>query len=69
MYRTATTWYLHFDRIHLVTSDDFDLTRGFQGLRSVPRSVLDTIHVISSVLLQPDTATLPGESSDERVKI
>ena len=43
-----------------VTSDEFDLKRGYQRLKTVLRSSLDTIFVISLTSFQLDTAILHG---------
>ena len=68
MHCTDQNQNLHIDHFDLVAPDGLDLTRGHQNLRSVLRSILDTIHGVSSDLFQPDTATLPGESSDDSKK-
>ena len=66
MHRTTQTQNLHFDLYGLATWDDLDLTRGQGRLWMVIKSTVDTIHTVSSALLQPDMAILTGEASNGR---
>ena len=66
MYQATVTQNFKFDLFDLVTSDDLGLTQGHNGLRMVLRSIPDTIHVVPSDLFRSDTATLPGEASNDR---